>query len=333
MASLAEIMGQDQAIAMLSRSLDNQLLSHAYLFAGPSGIGKATAAWAFIEELLKREDEEAQVYLQEGMHPDLMEIKVAENRTRISKEQISRDMIPWLAMKPYRARHRIVLIHDSQLMSPEAANALLKTLEEPPDYALIIMLADQFELLETIVSRCQLVRFYPLPDSVVTSLLLKQGVPEKQAVQAARLGQGSIGEALHFSQADDWDLKWDRIIEALNRLGTGEHIAVLETASQLEDDLESSSRLLETILRDRLICQYSDDDNMLIFPEGRAGYEKMPRLDPEQMRASLNRIQQVKRSSRFHVNKSLISINIAYELQHLLHKDHSRAGKARTQRR
>lgn len=318
MAGFSSIIGQDQATAMLQHSLDSGTISHAYLFIGPPGVGKKKTAKTFINLLLEQEDSEAGIYLREGIHPDLMEIRIPENRTRISKEQISREMIPWLAMKPYRAKHRIVLIHDSHLMSMEAANALLKTLEEPPEYALLILLNDTSEILETIVSRCQLLRFYPLRSQEIEKVLTDQGINAEQAWRAARLSQGSLGEAWLFSQEENWSERWEKTLSLLQGLSSGEPIKVLEAAALMEKELELNVRLMETIIRDRLILQYSDQDDMLLFPENKDNYIQVPHLNPEQVRSGWEKINQIKNYSRYHVNRSLIAVNIAYEWLHLL---------------
>ncbi|HOQ10123.1 MAG TPA: DNA polymerase III subunit [Syntrophomonadaceae bacterium] len=333
MADFACIVGQDQAVALLQRSLDSGIISHAYLFMGPPGVGKQMTAQAFARSLLQQEDPGAEVYLREGIHPDLMEISLPENRTRISKEQISQEMIPWLAMKPYRARHRIVLIHDSHLMSLEAANALLKTLEEPPEYALIILLSDTAEILETIVSRCQLVQFYPLGVEAIQSVLLSRGIEPEVASRAARLSQGSLGEALQFCEEQDWPGRWQQALSLLQGLSSGEPIKVFEAASLMEEDLELNVRLVETIIRDRLILQYSDQDNLLLFPENKDLYRQLPPLHPEQVLRGWERINRIKRYSRYHVNRSLIAVNIAYEWLHLLQPQVSPGQGAHGQRR
>ncbi|MGB4018566.1 MAG: hypothetical protein WBK78_03615 [Syntrophomonadaceae bacterium] len=333
MAGFTFIIGQDQATAMLQHSLDSGIISHAYLYIGPPGVGKQKTARTFINLLLEQEDREAGVYLREGIHPDLMEISVPENRTRISKEQISKEMIPWLAMKPYRAKHRIVLIHDSHLLTMEAANALLKTLEEPPEHALLILLNDSTEMLETIVSRCQLLRFYPLGTQQIEAILIGQGIDPEQACRAARMSQGSLGDALLFSQEDNWAERWEETFALLEGLSSGEPIKVLEAAARVEKELELNVRLVETILRDRMILQYSDQEELLLFPENQDLYRQIPPLDPEKVRKGWERINQIKDYSRFHVNRSLIAVNIAYEWLHLLRPITLRAQGARTQRR
>ncbi|MFY9324108.1 MAG: hypothetical protein WAO72_08175 [Syntrophomonadaceae bacterium] len=318
MADFSSIIGQDQATAILQHSLENGTISHAYLFMGPPGVGKQKTARIFINLLLEQEDSEAGIYLREGIHPDLMEIRVPENRTRISKEQISKEMIPWLAMKPYRAKHRLVLIHDSHLLSLEAANALLKTLEEPAEYTVLILLNDTSEMLETIVSRCQLLRFYPLESQVIEKILIDEGVEAQQASRAARLSQGSLGQAWLFSQEENWPERWQSTLSLLQGLSSAEPIKVLEAADLIEKELELNVRLVETILRDRLILQYSEQEDMLVFPENKDLYQKIPPLHPHRVRRGWERVNQIKNYQRYHVNRSLIAVNIAYEWLHML---------------
>jgi len=100
-----------------------------------------------------------------------MNIERLEKKTQISIEQINREMEPWLAMKPFRAAHRVIIINEAHLLSLPAANALLKTLEEPPPYAVIILVADEMMLLETIVSRCQRLRFGLLSEKTLGDFL------------------------------------------------------------------------------------------------------------------------------------------------------------------
>jgi DNA polymerase-3 subunit delta' len=148
----AGLVGQEKTIKFLQRIISNRDINHAYLFWGAAGIGKMQAARAFAHALISQEDYQAHIYLKEGIHPDLNIIEIIEGKTRISREQIVKELEPWLAKKPYQAQHRVVLIRDAHLMTPEASNALLKTLEEPPAHSLIILVADDQNILATIIS-------------------------------------------------------------------------------------------------------------------------------------------------------------------------------------
>jgi hypothetical protein len=178
-----------------------------------------------------------------------------------------------------------------------------------------------------------LLRFYPLWVQQIGGILSSQGVDSEQASRAARLSQGSLGDALLFSQEENWPERWQETFALLEGLSSGEPIKVLEAAARVEKELELNVRLVETILRDRMILQYSDQEELLLFPENQDLYGQIPHLDPEQVRNGWERVNQLRNYSRFHVNRSLIAVNIAYEWLHLLQPITLRSQGARTQRR
>ena len=107
-----EIVGQERAINLLTKSMDNDNISHAYLFSGPAGVGKMQVAMAFAYSLIHLQDKQAAIYFSENLHPDLLIIEKLENRSLISKEQITQVLEPWFALKPYRAQRRVAIIRD-----------------------------------------------------------------------------------------------------------------------------------------------------------------------------------------------------------------------------
>lgn len=307
------LVGQEQAIRLLQKGLETGNISHAYLFQGPPGTGKTTIARAFAAELLSRGDQDAALFLKDGVHPDLMVINKPENRSVIGKEQISREMEPWLALKPYRARHKIVIIADAAIMSLEAANALLKTLEEPPQYAVIILVADQVELLETIISRCQTVRFHPLTDAELENLLRERGCSPEQAQQAALLAQGSPGNALRFAAEPEFEANWERARQAVKQFAQRQYLAVFETARVMERDPYLYTSMMEIILRDIYIYQQTREEQLLAIPANLDMIKTIPEKEPAQIRAALNRIAGLKYYYRSNVNPLLINTGICYE--------------------
>jgi DNA polymerase III subunit delta' len=196
---LAGTEDQPQARLALEAALsDDAHLSHAYLFHGPPGTGKRTAARAFAAALLSRgagEPADSERRVQSGVHPDLTwveprgahEILVDDVRTRVVRE---------VALRPFEARSRVFVIADAERMNEESQNALLKTLEEPSPFAhLVLVSSAPGRLLPTIPSRCRPVRFNPVPPDRVAELLREEGVPEQAAVACARLSGGDVGKA------------------------------------------------------------------------------------------------------------------------------------------
>jgi len=310
----AGIIGQERAISLLTKSMDNGNISHAYLFTGTAGVGKMQVAMAFAYSLIQRQDKQSGVYFSENMHPDLFIIEKLENRSLISKEQVTQELEPWLALKPYRAQRRVAIIRDAHLMSMEAANALLKTLEEPPDCALIILISDDDNLLETIVSRCQMVRFFPLAEKDIYDYLLTHGFNEEKAAWAAQLGQGSISRALPFAQEEGLEQIWDTVIAIITDLAQGRRGAIFELSEKIQKAPDLSIKVMETILRDALVVRNSRQQDILLAPEAPELQKLLQGKDQGKIMHALVEIDRLRAYYRRNINSALINTSIGYQL-------------------
>lgn len=309
------IIGQKKPVGFLTTCIMQKSLSHAYLFQGPSGVGKGMTARAFAGTVLAQEDEQAAVLLQQGVHPDLLILERAEGKTRLGKDQISKEMQPWLALKPHRSQHRFVIIKDAHLMSPEAENALLKTLEDPPLHAVIILLADEDVLLETILSRCQAVRFGPLPHEEILSCLHNQGFEGFQAEQAAKLAQGSMAMALQFAGEDQLNQYWHSAQDIAKRLITGGMADVFAAGEMIEKSPDLISHMLSTILRDIYVYATIGDTGYLVLSETKSISIEIKSAKPQSILNAWGEVQDLQRLSRRNINTLLLGINIAYAVK------------------
>jgi len=198
------ILGQEQAIALLRSSLTNTRLGHAYLFHGPSGVGKRLTALQFAKAIACRTatpeacDTCASCHkIATGNHPDIVCVHPEGASIRI--EHI-RAIQHRLSYKPYESRYTIVIIDGCETLTPPAANALLKTLEEPPESALLLLITGKKDALPlTILSRCQQVAFRPLTPDHIRTILLQQGMEQPMATLAATLAEGRLDT---WGQAD-----------------------------------------------------------------------------------------------------------------------------------
>lgn len=310
----SHIIGQEQVVKLLQNSINSGNISHAYLFIGPPGVGKILAARAFADTLISKYDQDAAIYFKDEVHPDLLIIDKLEGKNLIGKEQISREMEPWLALKPYRAAHRAVIIKNSHLLSLEAANALLKTLEEPPDHAVIIMVADEDNLLETILSRCQLVRFVPVPEREIEKFLLNRGYDEEKAYRGSRLGQGSIATALRFIEEAEFLKVWNLSREIISAFASGQVVEVYNSAEKMEKDPELITNMMETILRDLYIYQETGDEKLLTIPDNMEFIKAVKRVNTDKIMESLENIGSMKKYYRRNVNSLVINVNISFEI-------------------
>ena len=189
MDSFETISEQPEAKRLLRAALDDGL-AHAYLFHGPPGVGKRALAKAFAAALLGDAPR-----VERGSHPDLYELEPLGDQIRIDAiRELRRD----LHMRPFEADRRVYLIFGAHAMNDEAADALLKDLEEPPAYAVIVLVADELgSLAETIRSRCQLVPFRRLSERTVRAAIAAQApeLPPDEATAIARVAAGRLDRA------------------------------------------------------------------------------------------------------------------------------------------
>jgi DNA polymerase III subunit delta' len=172
--------------------------SHAYLFRGPRGAGKAAVARAFAAEILAAgaadpEDSRRRALLDPSPHPDLVWLRPRGAQHMV--DEVRELVIRAASYRPFEAEKRVFVIEAAEQMRDESQNALLKTLEEPPDFVHIILLsAEPAMLLETIASRCQPIDFAPLPPEAIEAQLAGAGSPDDLAA-AARLSAGDVARA------------------------------------------------------------------------------------------------------------------------------------------
>lgn len=176
--------------------------SHAYVFAGPSGSGKAAAARAFAAELLAAgspdpDDARRRALAERSPHPDLVWLRPPGNQHLV--EDVRREVIANVSYRPFEGERRVFVIEAADAMAEESQNALLKTLEEPPDYAhMILISAEPAALLDTVLSRCQRIAFTPLPAAAMQRRLAAElpGASPETVAALALLGGGDLGRAL-----------------------------------------------------------------------------------------------------------------------------------------
>lgn len=229
------IRGHDRPVEMFRRSLRRNRLPHALLFVGPQGVGKSLFARLLAQCLLceRHTDEELQAcgecpacrQMAAGTHPDFLQVGCPEGKNEIpiellvgSREHRGREGLCYdLSLHPMSGDRKVAIIDDAQLMNESGANALLKTLEEPPSYAVLILVAtDAADMLPTIRSRCQQVRFAPLNETDVAALLVDQGLvgDAHEAETVAALSEGSLNVAAQLLDPELRTLR-DKLYQAL----------------------------------------------------------------------------------------------------------------------
>ena len=264
-ALFEDLLGQTRAVALLEASLVNGRLAPAYLFAGPDSVGRRLAALRFLEGVLAGLQGDAGIRrrLQEGNHPDLLwveptyqdkgqlvpaskaeELGLARRAApQLRLEQI-RDVSRFLSRRAVEARGCVVVLEDAEAMAEGAANALLKTLEEPGEGLLILIAATPEQLLTTIRSRCQQIPFTRLSSEQLAVVLERCGEPAPTAdpPELLELAAGSPGALLRCRQA--WaDLPEGLAARLLDLAAAAEPLQALALARDLAEALDAEQQL------------------------------------------------------------------------------------------
>ena len=306
-----EIVGQERALRLLERAQTTGRLPHAYLFVGPEGVGKETTARARFFRLVCREQAACgqcpgcRKFIK-GIHPDVETL--APQGKSIKIEQV-RALEGKLRFVPLEAPRRLILIPEAEALTREAANALLKSLEEPPSYTLFVLLAGSPDaLLPTIVSRCQIIRFRPLTTEEISRLLVERfGKLPEEAEGLAVLSQGSIGRALRLAERGFLE-ELSRIAGALVSEDPARVLTLDEVLANHKDQLPV---LLERV---RVWLRQSRRDTLGLEPYPRGFPQKAP---VPMVVPAMEAVERTVRALEYNVSRELALLSLFLTLKKL----------------
>lgn len=322
-----DIVGQSNAKKNMKNALSNNKVAHAYLFCGPDGVGKSIAASILANTLncKKRGIDPCGVCsscikARDDNHPDIMHIRAKKHqksdRLSITIDDI-RDLQVDMQKKPYEDGVKVYIIHDAEKITEQAENALLKILEEPPGYIVIILLTySQYSLLGTIASRCQVVKFGRAPEKDIEGYLTSNaGASESQARYAAAFSDGIVKKALEFLNNGDFVKHRDEILEFSTGLYKRDKIQVLSFVGYFIDNKDKIDIILDIMMswfRDIMVFKECGDNKYLI------NLDKADIIAGESKKITLDSLYKIINSIKDTLNNIKMNVNFQLSIEIML---------------
>ena len=279
MRRFADIVGQEQLREHLENAVRTGKVSHAYIINGERNAGKEFIAktFAMAVQCENRQDVEpcgechSCKQALSGNHPDIIFI-THEKPGTIGVDDIRRQINGDVAIKPYSGPKKIYIVSEGEKMTVQAQNALLKTLEEPPEYAVILILTDNVNtLLPTILSRRVVLNMKPVRDAQIKEYLMENmGIPDYKADICVAFARGNVGKARLLANSEEFDKVKEEAITLLKYIGEmelHEIVAAIKKINEYKFDVNDYMDILSIWYRDVLLFKATHDVNHLIFRE------------------------------------------------------------------
>lgn len=278
MFSFSEIVGHEQIKEHMQAAIRDKKPFHAYLFQGEEGVGKEALARTFAAGLQCQSESADKPckecvscrQMESGNQPDV--IWVTREKASLGVDEIREQLCNTMDIKPFSSPYKIYLVPEAEKMTDAAQNALLKTIEEPPEYGIVILMTSNISaLLPTIQSRCLTMEFRPLSTAVVESYVKEHcQVPDYQARASAAFAQGNLGKAMRYAKSEDFIERKDHIISLLRhveQMDLSEMLAVIKDLGTRKDEVRDYIDLMVLWYRDVLLFKATKDINQLLFQD------------------------------------------------------------------
>ncbi|MBQ9765425.1 MAG: DNA polymerase III subunit delta [Lachnospiraceae bacterium] len=278
MSEFDRIVGHEKVIQYFQNAIAHNKLAHSYIIAGEKGSGKKMLTRLLVKTLqCEKEGIEpcgecrSCIQADAGSHPDIKWIE-HEKPATIGASDVREQLVGDICIKPYSGKYKIYIIDEAEKLTPQAQNALLKTIEEPPEYGIILFLATNSSFfLPTITSRCLEINLHPISDGLVKQYLMEQAkVPSYMADVCVAFAQGNIGKALLLAKTESFEQIRNHVIRIMKNLDNTEFATIMSFIKALDEsefDINDYLDLLLMWYRDVLIYKASKDRNKVIFRE------------------------------------------------------------------
>lgn len=278
MNTMNQILGQEHIVSHFRNAVASGKVSHAYILNGEDGCGKRLLAETFAAALLCTGTGDKPCgqchsckQAATANHPDIRYI-THEKPNTISVDEVREQLNNDIAIRPYESQYKVYIIDEAEKLNAASQNAILKTIEEPPAYAVILLLTNNAaSFLPTIMSRCVLLNVKPVPEQTIKNYLMdKLQIPDYQAALAARFADGNVGKAINYSTSTTFAQLKDsvlRVAKQSRQMEMSEVLSAVKEVSSFKEDIYDYMNLMAMWYRDVLLYKATKDVDRLIFKE------------------------------------------------------------------
>ena len=330
-----DIIGQDEIKKHLQKALEQNQVSHAYIINGERDSGKLMLAQTFVQAYFcEREVAEACEEchsckkVERRNHPDVIYV-THENPNLIKVDEIREQLVEDMYIKPYAGNRKFYIVEDAQLMGEAAQNALLKSLEEPPEYVTIFLLTENLSaFLDTILSRCILLNIRPVVkerEQLERILTKTYQMPDYEAEEIINFAQGNVGKAFALASDEEFRNLMERVLNLVVRISSCDSFEISQIADKLQEEektqiinLKDYLDLLEIWYRDVLLYKSTANQEYIYFKNRILEVKKQAkRAKYANLNSVLEKIEVCRSQIRLNIDKKTVLITLLHELKEI----------------
>lgn len=313
MKDFSQVIGHREVIEHLQKGIQENKVSHAYIFAGEKGSGKRMLADIFASTLQCQKGGiepcgtcPSCMQAAGGNQPDI--IYVTHEKASLGVDDIRNQVNGDVAIKPYSSPYKIYIIPDGEKMTEQAQNALLKTIEEPPEYAIFLLLTENSNMfLPTILSRCVTLQLKPVEPKLIKKFLMEQKqIPDYLAELSAGFSQGNVGKAIRYASSEEFIERKQDTIHVLTHVDEMKNYEIMQFIKKMAEQKKDITDYLDLMLlwyRDVLLFKVTQDPNGLLFADEIANIRKQAQeKEYEKIEAIIQAIEKAKVRLNANVN-------------------------------
>ena len=318
MGSFKDVVGHKDILKYISSAVENNRVSHAYILNGERGSGKKMLANLFAMTLLCETGDNEPCgkchsckQAESGNHPDIIRV-THEKPNSISVDDIRTQVNNTVDIKPYQGPYKVYIIPQADMMTPQAQNAILKTIEEPPSYAVFLLLTENAEtLLPTINSRCVMLKLRNIKDTLIKKYLMENlEIPDYKADMCTAFAQGNMGRAIMLANSDHFNEIREEAVQLLkhiNEMELNEIVAAVKNISVYKLEITDYLDIIMIWYRDVFLYKATKEIDKVVFKDQLQSIKEQARKSSyEGIELILESLEKAKARLKANVNFDLV---------------------------